>query len=188
MGHAGLPFDSCLPPRHHAHPANARMFLLVDWYEYLHPVVASALPEVSSTKNLAADGPLAYHLDVPARRARHYRQPASITSAPSRSHLELTPTFCSSPIVSVAEPTCSQSLQPSLQLRARQTLSSTGIFPSGDARAAYSRTTASRFAQSFRMLSTSFLVFVKLPPAPTTQVEVEEGRVRITRWPKCWQW
>ena len=42
------------------------MFLLVDWYEYLHPVVASALPEVSSTKNLAADGPLAYHLDVPA--------------------------------------------------------------------------------------------------------------------------
>ena len=33
--------------------------------------------------------------------------------------------------------------------------------PSGDARAAYSRTTASRFSQSFRMPSTSFLGFGK---------------------------
>ena len=42
------------------------MFLLVDWYEHLHPVVASLLTEVSSTENLAADGPLAHHLDASA--------------------------------------------------------------------------------------------------------------------------
>ena len=47
---------------------------------------------------------------------------------------------------------------------------STGIFPSGDARGAHSRTTASSFAQSFRMPSTSFLGFGKMPPAPTTQM------------------
>ena len=40
--------------------------LLVDWYEHLHPGVASPLPEASSTENLAADGPLAHHLDAPA--------------------------------------------------------------------------------------------------------------------------
>ena len=31
LGHAGLPLDSSLPPRHNAHTANARTFLLVDW-------------------------------------------------------------------------------------------------------------------------------------------------------------
>ena len=42
--------------------------------------------------------------------------------------------------------------------------------PSGDARAAYSQTTASSFAPSLRRRSTSFLAFGKLPPAPTTQM------------------
>ena len=56
-----------------------------------------------------------------------------------------------SPIVSAAEPTCWQSLQPSSQLKAQLTLSSTCILPSGDARAAFARTMASSFAQSFRM-------------------------------------
>ena len=74
LGHAGLPFDSFLPPRHHAHFANARKFLLVDWYEHLHPVVALPLSEVSSTKKIAADGPVARHLDASTRRARHCRQ------------------------------------------------------------------------------------------------------------------
>ena len=46
---------------------------------------------------------------------------------------------------------------------------STGIFTSGDARTAYSWTTASSLAQSFRMPSTSFLGFGKSPPAATTQ-------------------
>ena len=50
LGHAGLPFDSFLPPRHHAHSANARTFLLVDWNEHPHPV-ASPLPEVLSTED-----------------------------------------------------------------------------------------------------------------------------------------
>ena len=66
MGHAGLLFENLLPPRHHAHSANARTLLLVDWYEHLHPVVASPLPEVSSTENLAADGPLAHQLGARA--------------------------------------------------------------------------------------------------------------------------
>ena len=60
-GYAGFQFDSFLPPRHHVH---ARAFLVVDWYEHLHPEVASP-PPVSSTENLAADGPLAHHLDAP---------------------------------------------------------------------------------------------------------------------------
>ena len=60
-GYAGFQFDSFLPPRHHVH---ARAFLVVDWYEHLHPEVASS-PPVSSTENLAADGPLAHHLDAP---------------------------------------------------------------------------------------------------------------------------
>ena len=41
-------------------------FSLVDWYEYLNPVVASPLPKVSSTENLAAGVPLGHHLDPPA--------------------------------------------------------------------------------------------------------------------------
>ena len=36
------------------------------WIGVLHSVVASLLPEVSSTENLAADGQLAHHLDDPA--------------------------------------------------------------------------------------------------------------------------
>ena len=59
LGHAGLPIDSFLPPRHNAHIANAQTFLLVDWYEHLHPVVASPLPQVPSTENFAADGTVA---------------------------------------------------------------------------------------------------------------------------------
>ena len=43
------------------------------WYEYLHPVVASPLPEMSSTENLAAVGPVARHLNAPARRAWNCR-------------------------------------------------------------------------------------------------------------------
>ena len=73
LGHAGLPLDSFLPPRHNACTANARTFLLVDWYEYLHAVVALPLPEVSSTEKLVADGPVARHLDATARRAWHCR-------------------------------------------------------------------------------------------------------------------
>ena len=83
--------------------------------------------------------------------------------------IEVTPSSCSSPIVSAADPTCSQFLQPNLQLRAGLTFSSTGIFPAGGSRAAYLRITPSRFAQSFVMPSTSFLEFGKLPLAPTTQ-------------------
>ena len=74
LGHAGLPFHGFLPPRHRAHATHARTVLLVGWDEHLHPVVASPLPEVPSTENLAADGPLARHLDAPARRTRNCRQ------------------------------------------------------------------------------------------------------------------
>ena len=66
LGHAGLPLDIFRQPRHHAHFANARTFLLVDWYENLHPAVASPLRDVSSTETFAADGPLAHHLNAPA--------------------------------------------------------------------------------------------------------------------------
>ena len=38
----------------------------MDWYERLHPVMASRMPEVLSTENLTANGPLARHLDAPA--------------------------------------------------------------------------------------------------------------------------
>ena len=51
----------------------------MDWYEHLHPVVASPLPEVSSTENLAADGPVARHLDATARRAWHSVTPRGNT-------------------------------------------------------------------------------------------------------------
>ena len=96
----------------------------------------------------------------------------------SRSRLEVTPTSCSSPIVSAVEPPCSHHLlQPSLQRRARLTFSSTGIFSSGDARAAYSPTTASSFAQSFRMPCTSLLGFGKLP----TSVHHSNGNGRVER-------
>ena len=71
-------------------------------------------------------------------------------------------------------------VQPSSQLGARLTLSSTGIFPSGDARAAYSRTTASSFVKNFRVPSTSFLGFGKLPPAPTTQMAMGVERLNHT--------
>ena len=66
LGHAGLSVDSFLPRRHNAHAANARTFLLVDWYKHLHPVVALKLSETPSTGILEADGPLAHHLDAPA--------------------------------------------------------------------------------------------------------------------------
>ena len=102
---------------------------------------------------------------------------ASITSDPFRSHLEIKPTSRSSLIVSAAEPTCTQSLPPNLQPRAWLTFSSTGTFPSGDAHAARSRTTASNFAQSFSRRSTSFLGFGKLPSAPTTQMAMVEWSV-----------
>ena len=97
--------------------------------------------------------------------------------APFRSRLEVIPTSCSSPIVSVAEPTYTQSLPPNLHPRAPLTFLSTGTFPSGDARASSCRTTASRFAQCFRRWSTSFLEFGKLPPAPTTQMAMVEWSV-----------
>ena len=42
----------------------------------------------------------------------------------------------------------------------------------GCPRSKNSRTTASRFAQSFRMPSTSFLGFGKLTPAPTAQMKM----------------
>ena len=50
----------------------------------------------------------------------------------------------------------------------------TGILPSADAREAYSRTTASRLAQSFGMLSTSFIGVQKLPPARNTQIAMAQ--------------
>ena len=74
LSRAGWPFDSFLPPREHARSGNARTFLLVDWYDHLHPMVALPLPEVSSTENLAAEGLVAHHVDARARRARHCRQ------------------------------------------------------------------------------------------------------------------
>ena len=46
---------------------------MVDLCEHLHPVVASPLPQVSSKDNLARDGPVARHLDPPARRAWYCR-------------------------------------------------------------------------------------------------------------------
>ena len=78
-------------------------------------------------------------------------------------------TSCSPPIVLAIEPTYSQ---PSLQLKARLRLSSTGIFPSVDTRAAYPRTTVSGCAPSFRMPSATFLGFGKVPPDPTTQMAI----------------
>ena len=92
LGHVGLPFDSFPPPRHHAHSVNARAFLLVDWYRASAPGGVFTT-EVSSTENLAADGPLAHHLDASARRAPHFRQRRMIRPPPghaSRKHLHPT--------------------------------------------------------------------------------------------------
>ena len=77
---------------------------------------------------------------------------------------------------SAAEPTCSQSQRQSSPLRARLRFSSIDMFPSGGARAAYSRTTASSFAQSFRT------------PAPTTQTSTMGRDVFTTRRSRCWRW
>ena len=55
LGHAGLPIDNFLPPRHGTNPANARTFLLVDRYEHLHPVVTSPLLEIG--KRRGSGGP-----------------------------------------------------------------------------------------------------------------------------------
>ena len=43
LDHASLSFNGLLPPWHHAHVAHAREVSLVDWYECVHPVVASPL-------------------------------------------------------------------------------------------------------------------------------------------------
>ena len=61
-------FDSILPLPGHAHSANAQTVLLVDRYVHLHPMVALPRPELSSTENLAANGPLAYHIGPPSER------------------------------------------------------------------------------------------------------------------------
>ena len=79
-------------PGNRAHPAYARTFLLVDWYEHLHPVAATQLLEVSSAENLAADSPVAPHHDTLARRARHRRQRRLLRPSSgdaSRYHLHL---------------------------------------------------------------------------------------------------
>ena len=57
----------------------------MNWYEHLHPVVATSLPQVTSTDNLTADDPVAHYLVGPAQRARHCRI-RRLLPPPSRSH------------------------------------------------------------------------------------------------------
>ena len=149
-----------MPPRKRAHPTYARTFLLVGRYEHLQPVVVTQLPEMPSTENVAADGPVAHHHVAFSRRARHRRQHRLfLISALSRRRLQEIPTSCFSLLVSATEPTCTPSQRQSSPLRARLTFSLTGIFPSGDARAACSRTRASSCAPSFRTPVISFSGF-----------------------------
>lgn len=44
------------------------------WHDRLLAVVASQLPAVSRTKNLAADGSLVHHPDAPAEEPKHRNQ------------------------------------------------------------------------------------------------------------------
>ena len=73
-------------------------------------MVASSLPKVSSSENLAADNPLAI-ISMPSPEG-----PGAAVSVDYFAPLPVmprgTPAPCSSPIVSAAEPTCSESLQP----------------------------------------------------------------------------
>ncbi len=52
--------DSADKPRSLPHIVNARALLLVDWDEHQHTMVASALPQVPSPKNVSKYGALAY--------------------------------------------------------------------------------------------------------------------------------
>ena len=114
---------------------------MADQHKHLHPVVASPLPEMLCTETS--------RLTV--------RWPIISMPLPEGPGMAVSGDMY---VVTTAEFTAG----------ARLTFSPTGVFPSVDARSAYSQTTASSFAQSFRMPSTSFLGFEKLPPAPTTQI------------------
>ena len=156
------------PPRHHVHSADPRTFFLVDWYEYLHPVVSLQLPEVLSTHETSEltvrwpifkmpqpEGPgIAVGVD--------YFDPLPVTPRGNTDIQLFTDRFshrADMSAVTAAE-----------FVAAWLTFSSTGMFPSGDYRAAYSRAMASSFAQRLRMPSPSFLRFGKLPSAPITQM------------------
>ena len=156
------------PPRHHVHSADPRTFFLVDWCEYLHPVVSLQLPEVLSTHETSEltvrwpiikmpqpEGPgIAVGVD--------YFDPLPVTPRGNTDIQLFTDRFshrADMSAVTAAE-----------FVAAWLTFSSTGMFPSGDSRAAYSRAMASSFAQRLRMPSPSFLRFGKLPSAPITQM------------------
>ena len=142
-----MPVNDFLPPRNRAHPTYARAFPLMDRYEHLHPVMVTQLLEVPNTENVAADGPVACHHIALARNARHSRQHRLFR--PSRLRPEEIATYCFQLIVSSAEPICTPPQWQNSSLRARLTFSSTGIFLSGGARTAFSRTMTSSSASSF---------------------------------------
>ena len=124
------------PPRHHVHSADPRTFFLVDWCEYLHPVVSLQLPEVLSTHETSEltvrwpiikmpqpEGPgIAVGVD--------YFDPLPVTPRGNTDIQLFTDRFshrADMSAVTAAE-----------FVAARLTFSSTGMFPSGDSRAAYS--------------------------------------------------
>ena len=99
-------------------------------------------------------------------------------------------TSCFSLIVPAAEPTSSRSQRLSSPLGTRLTFSSTGIFPSGDARAASSRSSDNglQFCSKLSYAVHQLLGFGKLPPAPTPKRQLLGWNVSTTRWPRYWQW
>ena len=170
-----MPFDSFLPPRHQAHSANARTFLLVGRYEDLHPVVASPLLEVSSvtTSRLTARWPI---ISMPQPEGPdiavsvEYFGPFTVTLRRNRYILLFADRFNRQADMFTIT-------TPDFTLRALLAVSSTGTFPPGDARAAYSLTTASCFFQRVHMPSTRFFVFGKFPPPPSTRMAMVEWSV-----------
>ena len=154
-------------------------------YEDLHPVVASPLLEVSSvtTSRLTARWPI---ISMPQPEGPdiavsvEYFGPFTVTLRRNRYILLFADRFNRQADMFTIT-------TPDFTLRALLAVSSTGTFPPGDARAAYSLTTASCFFQRVHMPSTRFFVFGKFPPPPSTRMAMVEWSVRITRRPKCWQ-
>ena len=72
--YANLLFDGFWPPWHRAHVTHAGAIVLVDWHEYVHPVMSSPLLEVPSVNNATSDCPLANHLNAYTGKSRCHRQ------------------------------------------------------------------------------------------------------------------
>lgn len=164
MGRTGLSFDGLLLPRHHTNPGNVRtngVGLCTRWW------IGNCLkPQARKTSRLTVRL-LIISMSLPEGPgiigSVDYCGPLLIRHR-GNTYIRLAFTD--------RRTTGLQSLQPSSQLRAQLTFSSTGILPDGDGHAGYSRATVSRFARSFRTPSTSSLGSAKISPAPPNKSPV----------------